>query len=88
MSKIKKSIVKILKDLELFEYYNNKDVDKENDESSIYIIDLIVLQDDVEYILKNQDEYCDEDSVYYNDEVEFIHKIKELKKRLDKLTSS
>lgn len=88
MSKIKNSIVKILKDLELFEYYNNKDVDKENDESSIYIIDLIVLQDDIEYILKNQDEYCDEDSVYYNDEVEFINKIKELKKRLDKLTSS
>ena len=80
--KIETEIINLLKEVELFDYYKSKDVDKEENKPSIFLIDRKVLLDDVNYIFNNQNEYVDKDSIHYDDELEFIEKIKQLQNKL------
>lgn len=73
-------IIKALKEANLFEYYATKDVDKNEDEISIFLMDSVVLKDDVNYILNNRDEYD------FDDDLEFIEKIEKLNSILCELT--
>lgn len=68
-----KKIIKALKQSELYEYYKSKDANAENNEESIYLIDIIVLKDDIEYILSNKNEFK------FEDDIDFIENIKKLK---------
>jgi hypothetical protein len=77
-----KKIIESLKEVGLYNYYKEKDIDKEENEESIYLLDIVVLKDDVEDILNNIDEYADSKSVYYQEELEFIEQIKKLKNSL------
>lgn len=81
-NKVETEIINLLKEVELFDYYKSKDVDKEENKPSIFLIDRKVLLDDVNYILNNQNEYVDKDSIHYDDELEFIEKIKQLQNKL------
>lgn len=77
-----KKIIEILKEVGLYDYYKEKDIDKEENEESIYLLDRVILKDDVEDILNNIDEYIDSESVYYKEQLEFIEQIKKLKTSL------
>ena len=75
-------IINLLKEVELFDYYKSKDVDKEENKPSIFLIDRKVLLDDVDYIFNNENEYVDKNSIHYEDELKFIEKIKKLQNKL------
>lgn len=75
-------IINILKEVELYDYYKNKDVDRKENTPNIFFVDRVVLLDDVEYILNNKNEFLNEDSIYYDEELAFLEKIKQLKNKL------
>lgn len=76
---MKKEIEEALRKHDLYDYYSKKDADKEDNEDSLFLIDLIVLKDDIDYILSNQEEYD------FDDDFEFVEQIKSLKVDIDKI---
>jgi hypothetical protein len=74
-----KEIEEALRKHDLYDYYSKKDVDKKDNEDSLFLIDLVVLKDDIDYILSNQEEYD------FDDDFEFVEQIKSLKIDIDKI---
>lgn len=56
----------------MYRHYENLDIDREDDEPSIYLIDCTILFDYASYVVKNENEFVgNKDNPYYENEVKY-----------------